>query len=527
MSENNNHITEPPRQANVEQDPGPGPSNSQKRQKGFKMPNSFTILFLIIVVVAILTWFIPAGLYNYTADGAAISGSYHTVAQNPQGLWDVLKAPFDGMIGTETTQGAIEIALFILVIGGFLAVVTDTGAIDTGIQAVIRRYKDNMGQLIWILMFIFALGGSTYGMAEETIPFYALLIPLMVAVGYDAIVAISVVLIGSGIGVLASTVNPFATGIASAMAGVSMADGIFPRIVMFIVLYIVGGIFVSRYAKRVKDDANNSILPMKTFQEHRQRFSVKEDLPQMSAMQKRVLILFFAAFVIMIIGLIPWSDLIPGFTFFEDIHAGLMGVPVLGNLVGQSLLPLGWWYLNEITVLFFFISIIIGMVSKMGEQRFVEVFIEGTKDLMSVVLIVAVARGIQVVMNNGQITATVLSWGEAALSGLSEGLFITLTYLFYIPMSFLIPSTSGLAAATMGIMAPLGQFAGVSESLVITAYQSASGLVNLVTPTSGVVMGALAIAGVPLATWWKYIWKLLVAIIVLTIVLLVVFAWMA
>lgn len=508
----------------------PGVDNNSKTdlvksKKGFNMPSSFTLLFFIIIGLAVLTWFIPAGAYNYTFDGTVISGSYHRIAQNPQGLWDILRAPFDGMIGTETTQGAIEITLFIFAIGGFLAVVTETGAVDTGIQAVIRHSKNNMSQLIWILILVFALGGSTYGMAEETIPFYTILIPLMVAVGYDALVAISIVLIGTGIGVLASTVNPFATGIASAMAGVSIADGLLLRTIMFIALYILASLFVSRYADQVKQDPANSILSKEKFHEHRQRFAVQKDLPPMTSIQKKVLVIFFVTFLIMIAGLLPWSDLINGFTFLEEIHSDLMGLPVLGNLMGQSLLPLGGWYLMEITVLFFLSSIIIGFISKMGEQRFVEVFIDGTKDLLDVVLIVTVARGIQVIMNNGQITATILFWGEKVLTGLSEGMFITFTYLFYIPMSFLIPSTSGLAAATMGIMAPLGQFAGVAESLVVTAYQSAAGLVNLITPTSGVVMGALAIAGIPITSWWKYIWKLLAAIIVVTIALLVISTW--
>src|SRR5699024_2456454 len=172
----------------------------------------------------------------------------------------------------------------------------------------------------------------------------------------------------------------------------------------------------------------------------------------------------------------------------------------------------------------FLMSIIIAFVYGLGEENYVNAFIEGAKDLISVALIVSVARGIQVVMNDGQITATVLYWGENLLSGLSSGVFIVLTYLFYIPMSFLIPSTSGLAAATMGILAPMGNFAGVAEHLVITAYQAASGIVNILTPTSGVVMGALAIAKVDLTVWWKFMTKLSLIIIAVSIALLVVFA---
>ena len=497
---------------------------SEEKKKKFKMPNSFTILFIITIVIAILTWIIPAGAYDVTEDGNFIAGTYHTVEQSAQGIWDVLAAPFIGMIGNDLTDGAIEVSLFILTIGGFLNVVTQTGAIDAGFSSIIRNNRDNMTKLIWVLMLIFCLGGSTYGMAEETIPFYTLLIPIMVAAGFDALVGVATVLVGSGMGVLASTVNPFATGIASSMAGIGLGEGILPRVIFFIVMYLIGGFFVTSYAKKVKKDDANSYLTQEKLASDREEFQVNENLEGMTGKQKVVITLFFLTFIIMILGLIPWSELNPNWTFFESIHESMMNAGWLGNLIGTSLLPFGQWYLTEITILFFLMSIVIAIVYGTGEEDYVNQFIAGANDMLSVALICAVARGIQVIMNDGQITATVLSWGENALSGLSSGFFIVLTYLFYIPMSFLIPSTSGLAAATMGIMAPLGQFAGVAEHLVITAFQAASGLLNLVTPTSGVVMGALAIAKVDLGTWWKFMAKLLAATAVASIILLVIFA---
>ncbi|MBR2130299.1 arginine:ornithine antiporter [Aerococcus viridans] len=497
--------------------------DNKKTGKKFKMPNSFTILMIITAIIAVLTWIVPAGQYDTTADGSFIAGTYYTIDQVPQGIWQVLSAPFIGMIGNDLTQGAIEISLFILVLGGFLNVVTQTGAIDAGINAVIQNNKNNMTRLIWILMFIFALGGSSYGMAEETIPFYALLIPLMVTVGYDSLVAVAVILVGSGLGVLSSTVNPFATGIASSMAGIGLGEGILPRVIMFVIMYIIGAFYVSRYASKVLEDPKNSLI-YDQMDEQKEKFKVKEDLGDITSTQKSVLTLFILGFVIMIMGLIPWTDLSSNLTFFEDFHGMIMGTPILGDLIGQSLLPFGSWYLSEITVLFFLMSIIIGFVAKIPEEKFINDFIDGTKDILSVALICAVARGIQVIMNDGQITATVLHWGELLLANLSSGIFIAITYIFYIPMSFLIPSTSGLAAATMGIMAPLGNFAGVAESLIVTAYQSAAGLVNLITPTSGVVMGALAIAGIELTTWWKFMAKLIAGVFLVSVVLLVAFA---
>jgi uncharacterized ion transporter superfamily protein YfcC len=488
--------------------------------KKFKMPNSFTTLFIIIILVAVMTWIIPAGQYE-VADGNFVPGTYEQIEQSPQGIWEVLAAPILGLLGTEATEGAIEVSLFIMVVGGFLAIVNKTGAVDAGIATLIRGGEENVNRLIWVLMFVFALGGSTYGMAEETMAFYPLLIPLMVTVGMDSLTAVAVILVGSGVGVLSSTVNPFATGVASQMANISMADGMLLRILFFIITYLMGAFYVSRYAKRVRADNSNSYIADK-MEQQKEEFSVESDTAELTTKQKVILVLFTLTFIIMILGLVPWSDLLGRASFFENMHETLLGVPILGNLVGQSSIALGQWYLVEITILFFAMSILIAIVYGINESVFVDTFLEGMKDLVTVAMITAVARGIQVIMNDGQITATVLHWGELALSGVSEGIFTVFTYLFYIPMSFLIPSTSGLAAATMGIMGPLGQFAGVGEAIVVTAYQAASGIINLITPTSGVVMGALAIADIDWGTWLKFMGKLLGLLVIVSIGLLLI-----
>lgn len=205
--------------------------------------------------------------------------------------------------------------------------------------------------------------------------------------------------------------------------------------------------------------------------------------------QKHVNILFFITFGIMIISLIPWTTLNKNFTIFESLTNWLTGLPVVGTVLGKNMLPLGEWYFPEITMLFLVMAIVVAITYGMKESVFISEFLTGASDLIGVAIVVAVARGIQVVMNNGLITDTILHWGEQGLSSLSSSVFLILTFIFYIPMSFLIPSTSGLAAATMGIMGPMGEFAGVGKDLVITAYQSASGLVNLITPTSAIVMG--------------------------------------
>ncbi|ANZ65317.1 arginine:ornithine antiporter [Secundilactobacillus paracollinoides] len=497
------------------------PNTQPKPRRHFKMPSAFTILFFIIIAVAILTWLIPAGQYSTDKAGNIIAHTYRTVKANPQGIWDVMMAPVNGMVGEGKTEGAIPVSLFILVIGGFLGVVNKTKALDDGIGTVVRKYKGREKALIPVLMILFALGGSTYGMAEETIAFYPLLIPVMIGVGFDSLVAISIALVGTQVGCLASTVNPFATGVASQTLHISMGDGLMPRFILLILVVGVSIWYTYHYASKIEKDPTKSLLYNQR-DEDRKRFTIPsgEENIQMTGRQKAVLWLFGLTFVLMIAGLVPWDTINSKWTIFNNFTKWLTNVPFLGNLVGHDIVPLGSWYFSEITMLFLFMSIVVMFVYHMKESDFIDAFMGGMADFLSVAIIVAVARGIQVVMNDGMITDTVLHWGELGLKGLSQSVFIILTYIFYIPMSFLIPSTSGLAAATMGIIGPMGKFAGVAGSTVVTAYQAASGWVNLITPTSGVVMGALAIAHVNISTWWKWIAKLMVILFVLTCVFL-------
>lgn len=490
----------------------------ESKKFSFEMPSSFTVLFLIIIVLAILTWIIPAGQYQTNEAGQLIAGTYEVVESTPRGFYDVLMSPVYGMYGTETTGAAIEVALFIWVMGGFLGVLDYTGALDVGIASVIKKNRGNEKKLIPLLMLLFALGGSTYGMAEETIAFYPLLIPIMVTVGFDTLVAVAIVLVGSQVGCLASTVNPFATGVASDAAGISIGDGFFWRLVFFVVMLGVSILFVYRYAEKVQKHPEESLVADQR-EENLEHFQVPERVPELSKKQRNVLIVFGLTFVIMILGLIPWADF--GITIFESLNDALLQVPILGGFM-QHADPLGSWYFAEITMLFLAMSVLMGIVYGISEKDFVSTFMKGTADMNSVALICAVSRGVQIIMNDGQITATVLHWGEISLANLPAQAFIALTYLFYLPMSFLIPGTSSLAGATMGLLGPLGEFAGVGAHLVITAFQAASGVLNLVTPTSGVVMGALAIARIDLTTWWKFMGKLVVTIILLSIVILVV-----
>ena len=494
---------------------------SEKAKKGFKMPSSYTVLLIIIAFMAVMTWIIPAGAF--------VDGVYKAQPQNPQGIWDVLMAPIRAMLGTTPEEGsliqgtsaAIDVAFFILMVGGFLGVVNETGMLDTGIASIVKKYKGREKMLILVLMPLFALGGTTYGMGEETMAFYPLLVPVMMAVGFDSLTGVAIILLGSQIGCLASTLNPFATGIASSTAGVSLGEGIILRLIFWVVLTGLITWFVYKYADKIQKDPTKS-LTYATREEDMKFFNVGEDDDNVNSTltkkQKQVFVLFVLTFVLMVLSFIPWSGL--GIKFFDNFNSWLTGLPVVGQIIGSSTAALGTWYFPEGAMLFAFMGILIGIVYGLKEEQIISSFMAGAADLLSVALIVAIARGIQVIMNNGMITDTILNWCKQGLSGLSPQVFIVLTYIFYLPMSFLIPSSSGLASATMGIMAPLGEFVNVRPSLIITAYQSASGVLNLIAPTSGIVMGALALGRINIATWWKFMAKLVVAVIVITIALL-------
>ncbi|MCI8647607.1 MAG: YfcC family protein [Firmicutes bacterium] len=485
--------------------------------KRFRMPSAFTILFLIILVIAILTWIVPAGSYEYVDETAAslepVPGTYQQTAQNPQGFWEVLRAPIEGFFN------ATDIIIFILVIGGFLGLVTDTGAIDAGIGSIVKRFSGRETLMIPILMCIFALGGTIFGMWEETIAFYVLVIPVFVAAGFDSITGFAVICMGAGIGCLGSTVNPFATGIASGFAGISIGEGIVLRILILAACLALAIWYVMAYGKKVKSDPSKSLVyDMKESNEHHFLSSKAEKIEKMTGKQKAVLWVFGLSFFIMVLGVIPWAEKF-GITIFEDFNNWLQGIPGLGTVLGK-ITPLGSWWFEDITILFLLSSFICCLIWRWGELRFIELFINGAKGLLDVALIIGVTRGIAVVMNDGGMTASVLHWGEESLKAMGSVAFTDLSYLFFLLLSFLVPSTSGLAALSMPIMAPIADFAGVGRDLVITAYSCASGVVNLITPASGVLMGALAIARVSYGVYLKWVWKLLLMLLVLVLVIL-------
>lgn len=449
----------------------------------FHFPSAYTILFALIIIIAALTWVIPAGEYERVASESLgknipIAGTYAPTESNPQGIFDIILAPIAGFYDPGSyTANAIDVALFVLMIGGFIGVVTATGAIDAGIKRAMTRMKGREKWMIPILMGLFALGGTTEGMAEETLPFYVLLTPVMIAAGYDTLTAVAVILLGAGVGVLGSTVNAFSTVIASDAAGIAFTDGLLLRIVILALTFTATVAYVMRYAAKVKADPSRSLVFDRKAENEAHFRSSSQTTTDFTGLHKIVLLLFGATFAVMIWGV-----------------------------------SLGGWWMAEMSGLFLFAGIGIGLIGRLGEKGLVDAFVGGARDLLGVALIIGLARGIVVVMDAGHMTDTILHWAEGSVSGLNAIIFVNVMYWLQVVLSFFVPSTSGLAVLSMPILAPVADFAGVSRSFVVTAFQSAEGVVNLVTPTSAVVMGGLAIARVPYERWLRFVWPILLGL---------------
>ena len=486
-------------------------TETSKKKRG--MPSSFTILLALLAIVAVITVIV-----------SGTSGGAVTAAR----LSDFCTAPILGF------ADAPPVCLFVMILGGFLGMMTETGALDNGIAVLVQKLKGNEIMLVPVLMLIFSLGGTTYGMCEETVPFYALLAATMMAAGFDPMVGAATVLLGAGCGCLGSTVNPFAVGAAvDALTGVgievnqSIIIGL--GAVLWIVTTAMSIVFVMNYAKKVKADKGSTILSMQELKDaeeaHGKAASEVHKEVKLTGRQKGVLIAFAFTFVVMIVGFIPLADLNEGVANFFDAGAVY---DADGNAVVQGWsalitgLPIGQWYFDEASTWFFLMAVLIGIIGGLSEKQIVNTFITGAADMMSVVLVIALARGISVLMANTGLDVFVLDAAANALAGLSGVIFAPMSFLVYFGLSFLIPSTSGMATVSMPIMGPLAVKLGFSPEVMVMIFSAAIGVVNLFTPTSGAIMGGLALAKIEWTTWLKFALKLIVALSVVCAVILTV-----
>ena len=511
------------------------------KKKVFKSPSAFSVLFIIIALMAGLTWLVPSGQYS-RKDNTIIPGSYQKIdnkatdipqldkgvsgmpaksddagkevkGDGRQGVWDIFTSPIYGMVQK------LDVIVFILILGGFLGVVMKTGALDSAIGGLLQTMKGKEKWLIPILMTFFAIGGTTYGMQEETVAFYALIVPIMLAAGYNAMTAVMIIVLGAGSGVLASTVNPFSTGIAANAAGADLSKVLLPQMIILVVSLVASILFTMRYAAKVKAG--------QYAEDSKGKPAVKEidakNVPKFTLERKFVMGIFGFTFLIMVISLIPWEKL--GVNIFKDLHTWLETLPFVGVFFGfKHAVPFGDWYFNEISALFLISTVLIAILYKeefkKEEVSVTNTFLAGCADLLSVALIIAVAAAIGVLMKAGGIQDTIVYWGEELLRNVPSQVVGVLAFIFYIPMSFIIPSSSGLAEASMPIIAPVAELAGSTKEIAVVAFATASGLLNMMAPTIASLMAGLALAGVSYKSWLKRTVPIMVAFTVISLVVI-------
>ncbi|MVU75757.1 YfcC family protein [Nocardia sp. ET3-3] len=499
----------------IETESKPAP---HKKKRAF--PSTYTILAGVTVAVWLAAFVIPPGAYDMDDKGHPIAGSYHRLS-DVKGFGarvrDLFLAPVNGLYGIQdgktgqvapdvdgSLYGAAAVFLFVLAVGAFITVAFATGALDSGIGRLAYKLRDQSYLLIVGIMVVFALAGTVEGFAEETLGFYALLVPLTLALGYDRMTAVGAIIAGAGIGVLCSTVNPFATGTASSAAGVALGDGIVLRLAMLVALTAVTVAYVVWYGRRVKADPDKSLSG---WQPGDRDVKAHEHEPDpMTKRQVGVVWLVGLTFAFMIFAVIPWGTVVNG----------------------QGAKPFAWelgWSFSELTALFLVGAVVVGLAGGLGEGKMSENIGKGFSDFVGAGIVIVLARGVTVIMNNTQITSTVLHALEGVVSGTSSAVFAVAVFLVNVPLAFLIPSTSGHATLAMPIMAPLADFAHVPRSLVVTGWQSASGWANLVTPTTAVVTGGIALAKVRYDRYVRFVAPLMGILFVLICVFLAIAAW--
>ena len=491
--------------------------------KKIKFPTAQTVLLLIAVFVALLTWVVPSGEYDrlaYNKDdntfirsnhlgainleanqktlddlqikipidkftsGAiykpiSIPGTYKNIDAKPQGFKELVLAPLKGIIQVA------DIIILVLFIGGLVAIVNFTGAFEAGISKLSELLLGKEYILIIAVTSLIALGGTSFGFAEETIAFYPILIPIFLAAKYDAMVALACIFVGSQIGCMMSTINPFSTIIASNSAGINWTTGLYERVILFVFGLSTCIFYIIRYATRVKNNPKKSIIYDQKI-EIEKLFSFKNTSIKIefNSKLKLVLTIFILCFVVMVYG--------------------------VSNL--------DWWFL-EMTGVFFVGAILIGFICKINEATFLDTFMKGAGDLLGVAFIIGLARGVTVLMENGLISDTLLFYASSFTEGMPKGLFINAMLFVYTGLTFFIPSTSGMAVLTMPIMSPLADTVSLGREHVVNAYLLGNGLFNFINPT-GLILASLAVVKVGYNKWLKFMIPLLIILTIISMLFL-------
>lgn len=452
-----------------------------QKKRGLRIPHVYTIIFILMVLTAALTWIVPSGSFErqeLNGREVTVAGTYESVEKVyadedgaevdlKQDLFDVLEAPAVGI------QQAVEVVAFILIVGGSFQVITATGAITSGVARIVKKFKSKDILIIPILMAVFALGGSTFGMAEETLPFFAILLPIVMAMGYDSITAFMIVFVGARIGYIASTVNPFNVLIAQGILNIQGNPQLWLRVVALVVLTAIAIAWVVLYARRVKKNPESSIAYADDIEKRKEHASNDELLEaDFTGRQKAVIIVF-------VLGI----------------------VAIVWGLVTQG------WYMNEISAVFMAMALLSGIVSGMSEKEIATEFVKGLGDFVFSAVVVGLARGILVIANDGLIIDTVLNALATGLAGIPPVLFTSILYVVDNLLSILVPSSSGIAALTIPIFGPLVELMGLNPEAAVTGLSMGSAAMSLISPTSAMLVAGLGVCKISLGQWWRVSWK--------------------
>ena len=429
-----------------------------------KVPNTYVIIAVIIALCAVLTWFVPGGQYVKADDGTL---SYEAVDAVPQ-TWQVLSAVYHGFV----KQAGIIV--FILVVGGAFWLLNATGAVEAGIQRFIARIGKRDVLVLVALTVLFSLAGAVFGMSEETIPFVGIVVPLVVSMGYDAFMGMLVVYVASNVGFSSAFLNPFTVGIAQGMADLPLFSGMGYRIFCWAFLTLLMVVFVCFYARRTKKETS-PLAPSELGRSDK----------TLTRRQSWILVVLLLTVVALIVGVTCWE-----------------------------------WYMPEITGLFLGMGIVCGIIAGFSANKIADELIAGARDILSAALVVGFASGIIVILQDGKVVDSILHGMQEGLDGSSPVASLSAMYGIQALINFIIPSATAKAAITIPIMAPFADMVGVSRQAMVLAFQFGDGFTNMVTPTSGVLVAALAMARIPYAKWVKWVWKGVLVLLVLGLLLL-------
>lgn len=464
---------------------------AEKKKFKLHIPHVLTLIFFLIVIVAILTWILPSGEFERqmveTSTGereVAVAGTYHVIDKIAedgtdlrQGIAEVLMAPGKGI------QSIVEVLAFVFIIGGVFQIMAKTNALTLGIQKIVKKLGNKEIVIIPILMALFGLGGSTFGMSDELVPFYLLIMPIMFAMGYDSMTTFMTVCLSATVGYAASTINPFSVLVAQGVVGIQGNPQLVFRMIQWVIMMAIVIGFVTWRALKIKKNPEKSITYRDDIAKKKEMSHEVDFNAEMTLRQKLVLLIFVIGMILVVVGLVKFG-----------------------------------WYMNELSMVFLGMGILMGIAGGLSEKELAEEFLIGVKDITFAAMVIGFCSGIMVVAQDGRIIDTILNALSNLVANTGNAFFSVVLYVVQSVLTLLVPSSSGLAALSMPVLAPLCDLNGVNPEAAVTALQYGNQLTNLMSPVAGTTVAGLAVCKISFGQWWKTIWKVFLLLTVIAIV---------